>query len=134
MTQYLLDTNTCVEWMRAKNQTLLARLRNVPRTQLRLCSVVVGELTYGALRSANPALNSLRLQSLFASIVSLPYDDDAAVSYAKIRFDLANLGTPIGPNDTLIAAIALTHGLTLVTHNVREFSRVSGLAIEDWQV
>ena len=100
-----------------------------------LCSVVLGELLYGAHHgaasklAANPALIA-RLQRQFAS---LPFDDLAAEEYGKTRADLASQGTPIGPNDLMIASIALANGLTVVTHNTSEFSRVPGLKIEDWQ-
>ena len=66
--------------------------------------------------------------------VSLPFDDAAASVYAIIRAHLESAGTPIGPYDLQIAAIALANGLTLVTHNTREFSRVPGLLLEDWEV
>jgi tRNA(fMet)-specific endonuclease VapC len=65
--------------------------------------------------------------------ISLPFDDYAVTSYARIRDDLAKAGTPIGPNNLLIASIALSRGLTVVTHNTREFGRVAGLMLEDWQ-
>ena len=65
--------------------------------------------------------------------MSLPFDDRAAEEYGKVRSHLAVLGTPIGPNDLMIAAIALANHMTLVTHNTAEFSRVPGLTLEDWQ-
>ncbi len=63
---------------------------------------------------------------------SIPFDDDAAVVYARIRHELEVAGQVIGPYDLQIAAICLLHGLTLVTNNVGEFSRITGLKIEDW--
>ncbi len=75
----------------------------------------------------------MRVEQLRQQFVSVPFDDSAAEEYGRIRSQLADLGTPIGPNDLLIAAIALTHGLILVTHNTTEFSRLDGLVIEDWQ-
>jgi tRNA(fMet)-specific endonuclease VapC len=65
--------------------------------------------------------------------ISLAFDDVAAEEYGRIRAYLAGLGAPIGPNDLMIASIALGNGLTLVTHNTGEFSRVPGLNLEDWQ-
>ena len=65
--------------------------------------------------------------------MSLPFDDRAAEEYGKVRAHLAALGTPIGPNNLMIAAIALANQMTLVSHNTTEFSRVPGLAVEDWQ-
>jgi tRNA(fMet)-specific endonuclease VapC len=66
--------------------------------------------------------------------VSLPLDDRAAERAAAVRADLATKGTPISPHDLLIAAITFANDLTLVTHNTREFSRVAGLKIEDWEI
>jgi tRNA(fMet)-specific endonuclease VapC len=63
---------------------------------------------------------------------SYAFNDSAAERYGRIRTDLAMQGTPIGPNDLMIAAIALANNLTLVTHNTREFARVDGLPLEDW--
>ncbi len=97
-------------------------------------SVVLAELFYGAhhgppnRQAANLALIS-QLQQRFTS---LPFDDQAAGQYGEIRAYLAARGTLIGPNDLFIASIALASGLTLVTNNTREFSRVPGLRLEDW--
>lgn len=85
------------------------------------------------MKSANPEKN-LRLQTEFLSqFISLPFDDVAANLFGIIRSQLESKGTPIGSYDLQIAAIALAHHLTLVTHNVREFSRVEGLQWEDWE-
>jgi tRNA(fMet)-specific endonuclease VapC len=106
-------------------------LNSTPVAEIFLCSVVKGELFYGARRSNNP-VKSLQIQQQFLSqFVSLPFDDAAAVIYGEIRAALAQAGTPIGSNDLQIAAIALAKNLTLVTHNTREFSRVQGLKLED---
>ena len=74
-----------------------------------------------------------QVQAFCRPFQSLAFDDRAAAEYGKIRADLASQGTPIGPNDLMIASIALSNGLTLVTHNTNEFSRVLGLKLEDWQ-
>lgn len=74
------------------------------------------------------------MNELFAGIESLDFDDKAALMYGKIRSDLASAGTPIGPNDLMIASIALVNDLILVTHNIREFSRVALLETEDWEL
>lgn len=85
------------------------------------------------MKSANPEKN-LRLQAGFlAQFISLPFDDVAANLFGRIRSQLESQGTPIGSYDLQIAAIALAHNLTLVTHNSREFSRVEGWRWEDWE-
>lgn len=106
-----------------------------PAGSVYLCAVVLAELVYGALRSgaAQQASNLALVAQLRQQFVSLPFDDRAAEEAGKIRAHLAAMGTPIGPNDLLIAATALANGMTLVTHNTIEFSRVPGLTLEDWQ-
>jgi tRNA(fMet)-specific endonuclease VapC len=93
----------------------------------------VTELLFGALRSQKVAANLAEVRLLVSGFASLPFDDAAAEKHAEIRAHLAASGNPIGPLDAMIAAIALVHELTLVTHNVSEFSRVPGLRVEDWQ-
>jgi tRNA(fMet)-specific endonuclease VapC len=94
----------------------------------------VAELHYGAQRSASPAKNLSLLARFLPLFTSLAFDDPAAEIYGQLRSQLESTGNLIGPHDTQIAAIALLHRMTLVTHNVAEFSRVPGLTIEDWQV
>lgn len=92
------------------------------------------ELVYGAMRSGNPTRNLAKQQEFLDYFVSLPFDDRAAKKAGDIRNHLAGLGTPIGPYDLLIAAIAIVNNLILVTHNTREFERVTELKLEDWEV
>ena len=98
-----------------------------------VCSVVKAELRYGAERGENPAKNHERLRIFFAALPSLPFDDAASEVYGRVRARLAAQGVPIGPNDLMIASIAVANDLVLVTRNVSEFRRVPGLRIEDWQ-
>lgn len=98
-----------------------------------VCSIVKGELFYGANKSSNSRETLAKQLEFLNRFVSLPFDDTSTLIYGQIRAQLAILGTPIGSYDLQIAAIALANNLTLVTHNTREFSRVAGLQIEDWQ-
>jgi tRNA(fMet)-specific endonuclease VapC len=91
------------------------------------------ELYYGADRSTQTERNLAILERFFSQFAVLPLDPAAARVAGRIRAELLASGTPIGPYDFQIAAIAIVNNLTLVTHNTREFSRVSGLAIEDWE-
>lgn len=101
-------------------------------TEVGLCSVVKAELPHGARRSDGVAENLSQLTRFFEPFASLAFDDRAAEHYGLIRADLERAGNLIGPNDLLIAAIALAHDLTLVTANTGEFCRVAGLKVEDW--
>lgn len=98
-----------------------------------VCSVVKAELFYGAMKSSNPERALAQQLEFLNRFVSLPFNDTSAMIYGRIRAQLTASGTPIGSNDLLIAAIALANDLTLVTHNTREFNRVEGLRIEDWE-
>jgi tRNA(fMet)-specific endonuclease VapC len=133
--KYLLDTNTCIGWLRANQSNLVARIQQADPQDIALCSVVVAELLYGVERAAtaHQANNRLKVEQLRKQFLSFPFDDVAADCYAKIRAHLVSAGTPIGPNDLMIAAIAVAQGLILVTHNTFEFNRVPGLIVEDWQ-
>src|SRR6516162_9732831 len=131
---YLLDTNACVEYLRQRNSAVVARIAATPATDIRLCSVVKAELYHGANRSQQVQGNLTKVDNFVRPFISLPFDDDAAREYGRIRADLERRGVAIGPHDLQIAAIALVHGLTLVTHNTTEFSHVTGLSLEDWQV
>jgi tRNA(fMet)-specific endonuclease VapC len=130
---YLLDTNACIRVLNNTSARLVKRLRRYEPWQIYLCSVVKAELLYGARRSSRVTENLETLEKFFAPFPSLPFDDPCAEHYGKIRAVLAQAGTPIGPNDTLIAATARAHELILVTHNVEELSRVPDLQIEDWE-
>jgi tRNA(fMet)-specific endonuclease VapC len=131
--KYLLDTNTCIRYINGTSQAVFNRLNAQDEGDVLVCAVVKAELFYGALHSQNPSKNLANQQKFLALFVSLPFDDGAAEQYGRIRAELARAGTPIGGNDLMIAAIALAHDLTLVTHNLKEFGRVQGLKTEDWE-
>lgn len=130
---FLLDTNACIRILNNRSAELVARLKQHHPGEIFLCSVVKAELLYGAFRSAQPADNLRILEIFFKPFISLPFDDPCSQAYGRIRSDLARLGTPIGPNDLMIASIALGNRLTLITANTAEFSRVNGLALENWE-
>jgi len=130
---YLLDTNACIRVLNDSSPHLIARLRQHRPSELRVCSVVKAELLFGARKSSDPARNLRVLRRFFEPLDSLPLDDAGADAYGTIRFELERSGLPIGANDLLIAATAVAHDAVLVTHNVREFSRVPGLTLEDWE-
>ena len=131
---YLLDSNTCIRYLNGRAPNVRLRVNAVLNTQIQVCSIVKGEMFAGALRSTTPVQSLARQLAFFARFVSLPFDDRAAQIYGQIRADLQAAGTPIGPYDMQIAAIALANNLILVTHNTREFSRIVGLQLEDWEI
>jgi tRNA(fMet)-specific endonuclease VapC len=131
---FLLDTNACIRLLNNSSPPLTARLAAQTPEDVYLCAIVKAELIYGAYRSSYVADNLRLLKRFFEPFVSLPFDDQCLEYYGRICNELEQAGTPIGPNDLLIAATALSHDLVLVTHNTREFPRVAGLQIEDWEI
>jgi len=103
-----------------------------PTGNIRIPSVVAAELLYGAEKSARREQNLSIFKSFLSIYEIVPFDKNAAEHYARIRFELEREGTPIGSNDIIIAATAISHGGVIVTNNIGEFSRVEGLVVEDW--
>ncbi|AFZ36396.1 PilT protein domain protein [Stanieria cyanosphaera PCC 7437] len=119
---YLLDTNTCIQYLTGRNPLVVAKFKAHNPSDIAICDIVKSELYYGAYKSDRTDKNLQVLSKFFNEFVSLPFDQQAAKKAGEIRARLATLGTPIGPYDLQIAAIALIHNLILVTHNIREFS------------
>jgi tRNA(fMet)-specific endonuclease VapC len=132
--KFILDTNTCIRYISGRSPAVRNKLQRQHPADITLCAIVKAELFYGAMKSVNPGLTLAEQARFFNRFSSLAFDDVAARIFGEIRADLARKGTPIGPYDLQIAAIALANRLTLVTHNTREFSRVDGLNLEDWEI
>lgn len=130
--RYLLDTNVCIAFLNGRDPRVKAKLLAQDPAAVRLCSVVKAELFFGARNSAHVERNLARVSEFCAPFESVPFDDAAAHQYGVVRTQLRRLGTPIGANDLMIAAIALAHDLTLATRNQDEFQRVAGLRIDSW--
>ncbi len=128
---YLPDTNALSHYMRGRDRALVARFFEV-FAQVRLSAVVLAELEYGAEKGGSSAQRP-RLDALAAVLPIEPFTQPDAAHFGRLRASLARRGELIGQFDLLIAAQALRLGATVVTNNVREFSRVPGLKVEDWQ-
>ena len=131
--RWMLDTNACIRYLNGRSPLLRAKFDASDPEQICISSIVKAELYYGAAMTRDPA-KTLSAQQMFLSrFASIPFDDAAAEAYGDIRADLTRKGELIGPNDLLIAAICRVNQLTLITHNMSEFGRVTGLAIDDWE-
>ena len=131
MLRYMLDTDTVIYTI--KNRP--AKVRELfQRYEGRLCisSITWGELVYGTERSSKPEQNYRDIEGLAARLTMSVFGEQAAFHFGQIRSELYSKGKPIGPYDMQIAGHARSLGLILVTNNEREFSRVSGLRIENW--
>lgn len=131
---FLPDTNAWINFLNPCENLVKKRFLSFDRTSIRICSVVKAELYYGAMKSSRMSENLSLLEDLFVNFDSLPFDDSAARKYGEIRSSLARQGTPIGPNDLMIAAVAVVHKAVVVTHNTREFSLVTALQLDDWEL
>ena len=129
---YLLDSCICIDFMRGKLPTGYEVMRNNDPQLFGIPTIVEAELRTGVLKSEKPRTNRLLLESFLAPFRIIPFDSRCAIEYARIRASLEAAGQKIGPNDTLIAAIAIAHGAVLVTNNTREFERIEGLDLESW--
>ena len=132
---YLIDTDVLSNLLKRKPSTdLIARLASVPPEEQFTSSITLGELVYGAYRLKEHATLLLQRldEALLPNLSILPFDAPAARRYGEIRAQLEQRGTLVGDADLRIAAIALAHGLTVVTGNVRHFQRIPGLTVENW--
>jgi len=131
--KYLLDTNVCIRYLKRQSEKIHQQLSMKTPEEIALCSVVKAELIYGAQKSRNPLKSLQKVYSFTDPFISLPFDDKAAEAYGQIRSELERIGMPIGPNDLMIAAIAVANDLILIAHNTSEFGRIDALHIEDWE-
>ena len=127
---WLLDTNVLIHAVRGRPPGVRAHLQQQSPDDVAVSSITIAELWYGAEKSSSPARRREAWKSVIEPVQVLAFDRDAAEQHARIRHHLRH--RPIGERDLLIAAIALAHDLTLVTHNAAEFSRVPRLRVEDW--
>jgi tRNA(fMet)-specific endonuclease VapC len=127
----MLDTNICAFIMNER-RGVIERFRRLHPEGACISSITLSELEFGVCKSVQQQRNRDKLNSMCALLAVLPYGIDASAEYGNIRADLARRGLLIGPLDMLIAAHAKSLGLTLVTNNTGEFSRVAGLALDDW--
>jgi len=128
--KFLLDTNAAIAVLKG-HPGFAGNLRQHQPEDFGLPAIVMHELSFGGYKSARMAQNVARVDALRFQIVD--FDREDALHAGEIRANLASTGTPIGPYDVLIAGQALARGLTLITHNTREFHRVPGLLIQDWE-
>ena len=130
--RFLLDTDAAISLIKGRPQAVEWLRRRTP-AEVVISSVSKAELYYGARKSERVEYNLGVLHRFFEPLRSLAFNDRAAEEYGVIRADLERMGTPIGPNGLLISALARSRDLTLVSLNRREFSRVAGLRLTDFE-
>lgn len=130
--KYCLDTNICIYIIKKKPEEVLKRFSKLKPGDVAISAVSVAELYYGVAKSSKPNENTIALQEFLQPLVILDFTHEDSIVYGRIRTDLESKGKMIGSMDLLIAAIALSRGLVLVTNNEKEFSRVKNLKLENW--
>lgn len=133
--RYFLDSNIIIYAIKGTYPNIKKRFLEVPTMSISIPDIVMAELEYGARKSDDYKKSSDKLKIFTAPFDRFPFcGRKMAEAYGQIRSDLEKKGTPIGKNDLFIAATVLAEGGTLVTHNIKEFSRIEGLKVEDWCV
>ena len=128
---YFLDTNTCIDFLKNLSESVRNRFLSIPLNEIKIPVVVKAKLLLGAYKSNKTETLERTIQFLELFEV-IPFTDEMSYTYAEIRKELEAKGNKIGANDLFIAATALNKKAILVTHNTREFIRIDGLQLEDW--
>lgn len=130
--EFLLDTNICIYIIKRKPVQVFKRFRELKPGDVAISSITFAELQYGVQKSSMPEKNQQAIEQFLLPLEIVDFNAKASVEYGVIRSDLEKRGIPIGSLDFLIAAHAKSLGLTLVTNNLREFSRIKGLKLVNW--
>jgi tRNA(fMet)-specific endonuclease VapC len=129
---YILDTNICIYIIKKKPLHVFEKFNSLPLGSVGISAITMAELQYGVHKSQLPEKNQKALNSFLLPLEIVPFEDNAAIEYGKIRSSLEKSGVPIGSLDILIGAHAKSLNAILVTNNIREFKRIEGLKIENW--
>ena len=129
---FLLDTNICIYLIKNRPPEVLEKFKQHPPSEVAISTITLFELEYGAEKSNRKQQAQKALKKFLSPLDIVDLDQAAANEAAIIRAQLEKKGTPIGPYDILIAGLARSRSMTLVTNNTKEFSRVDGLLLENW--
>ena len=129
---YFLDTNICIYFLNGKFESVRKHLYSLKPNNIIIPSIVKAELLFGAQKSKKKDENILKVGAFLMPYDLAPFSDAAAVAYSHIRYEMELAGTPIGPNDLIIASIVASENGILVTHDTSEFNKVPNLEIVDW--
>jgi len=130
--KYMRDTNICIYLIKKKNPRVLSKFNTYAVGEIAISSITVAELQFGIQKSQFSSQNQRALEQFLVPLASVSFDDRATSVYGKIRATLERQGIAIGSLDMLIAAHAISLNATLITNNVKEFSRIEGLKLANW--
>ena len=129
---YLLDTNICIYIINKQPKNVLKKILTLNPQDIKISSISVAELEYGAAKSKRRDQNRSALRNFLSSFEIIPFDTRDAEIFGIIRAELEHQGSPIGPYDMQLAAQALARDLTFITNNTAEFKRIAKLKLENW--
>lgn len=130
--RFLLDTNICIYIIKRQPPQVLEKFQTLQISDVGISSITIAELEYGIYKSQRQEQNRIALSQFLITLEILPFDERSTQTYGRIRAELERQGLVIGSMDMLIASQAISLGLTLVTNNVRELSRIPELVLENW--
>jgi tRNA(fMet)-specific endonuclease VapC len=130
--KYLLDTNICIYIIKKKPEEVLKRFAKLKPGDVAISTITIAELYFGIAKSSKPNENTIALQEFIQPLIIIDFTSEDSIVYGRIRAELEAKGKMIGAMDLLIASIAISRGLTLVTNNEKEFSHIKNLQIENW--
>jgi tRNA(fMet)-specific endonuclease VapC len=131
MTDYILDTNTCIYWLKGKEE-IRRKVKEVGADHLKTTMITLAELRYGAYNSQKVKENLKNIDNFLRKVEILPLHEEATDIFGKLKVELRRIGKMIEDFDILIASITLSHGGILVTNNVEHFKNIGGLSYENW--
>jgi len=131
MVKYLLDTDTCIYWLKGRKE-VREKFLAIENKQISICSITVAELYFGAYNSSKITQNLITAETFIQSITVLPLTNNSLKKFAELKANLRQIGKPVADFDLLIASIALTENLILVTNNTKHYARIYDLNLENW--
>ena len=129
--KYLLDTDICIYWLKGRI-TVRDKINEVGQTEIAICVITVSELYFGAYNSSKIENNLRTAENFIGSIPVIPLSNDSLKKFGQLKTQLRQAGTPVADFDLLIASVALTEDLILVTNNTRHYQRIEGLKLDNW--
>lgn len=131
--KYLLDTDICIYWLKGRT-TVKAKINRVDRKDLAICVITASELYFGAYNSNKIEQNLRTAETFIQSLTVLPLSNDTLKKFGQLKAELRKAGTPVADFDLLIASVALTENLILVTNNTPHYERITGLNLDNWSI
>lgn len=131
--KYLLDTDICIYWLKGRNQ-VREKINQLDRSELAICSITVSELYFGAYNSSKIEKNLITAETFIQSLPVRSLSNETLKKFGQLKAKLRQAGTPLADFDLLIASVAITEDLILVTNNLRHYQRIVGLKLENWTI